>query len=398
MPISLLVASSDEAFRESVKENLASLSGARAVAEYTEVSANLYIRILQDAERHPDAALFIDLAGDTEAALRSLEKIKQAIPDLYVIATHLHNDGDTVLAALRAGANDYLIYPFKRLDFREAMSRLERAPRRDISGGSRLGKIYAFLGVKGGVGTTTLATNFAGVLAQRKQQTVLLDLDWIANDACMQLGLNPQYTLAEVGENLDRMDQSLFEGFVTRDALGFYVVGPPDALEHSVYFTEAMFRDFSTFLVEKYESIVVDCGRMIVDETVLAALQTAGTIFVVTTQEFPALRNAQRYIGFLTRMGFTQDQIKVVVNQYRKKGSSDLATLQQVQQTLNQNVFYGIPPSPAVLQSINKGRPFVANREAAGDLDKVFRAFVTKATSANSTGVIDPGASIGKIA
>lgn len=379
MSISLLVASSDEAFRESVKENLASLTGARVVAEYSEVSANLYIRLLQDAERHPDAALVLDLAGDQESALKSLEKIKQAIPDLYVIASNLHADGEAVIAALRAGSNDYLLQPFKRLDFREAMSRLERAPRRDISGGSRLGKIYAFLGVKGGVGTTTLATNFAGVLAQRKQQTVLMDLDWIANDVCMQLGVTPQYTLAEVGENLDRMDQSLFEGFVARDPLGFYVVGPPDALEHSVYFTEAMFRDFSTFLVEKYESIVVDCGRTIVDEAVLAALQTAGTIFVVTTQEFPALRNAQRYLGFLTRMGFTQDQIKVVVNQYRKKGGSDIATLEQMQQTLNQNIFYGIPQSSAVLQAINKGRPFVADRQAAGDLDKVFRAFVTKA-------------------
>ncbi len=394
MSISLLVASSDEAFRESVKENLASLTGARVVAEYSEVSANLYIRLLQDAERHPDAALVLDLAGDQESALKSLEKIKQAIPDLYVIASNIHADGEAVIAALRAGSNDYLLQPFKRLDFREAMSRLERAPRRDISGGSRLGKIYAFLGVKGGVGTTTLATNFAGVLAQRKQQTVLMDLDWIANDVCMQLGVTPQYTLAEVGENLDRMDQSLFEGFVARDPLGFYVVGPPDALEHSVYFTEAMFRDFSTFLVEKYESIVVDCGRTIVDEAVLAALQTAGTIFVVTTQEFPALRNAQRYLGFLTRMGFTQDQIKVVVNQYRKKGGSDIATLEQMQQTLNQNIFYGIPQSSAVLQAINKGRPFVADRQAAGDLDKVFRAFVTKAVGGRTA----EDSALGKIA
>ena len=394
MSITLLVASSDEAFRESVKENLASLTAARVVADYPEVSANLYIRILQDAERHPDAALVIDISGDLEAALKSLEKIKQAIPDLYVIASNIHAEGEAVVAALRAGANDYITQPFKRLDFREAMSRLERAPRRDISGGSRLGKIYAFLGVKGGVGTTTLATNFAGVLAQRNQPTVLLDLDWISNDVCMQLGVTPQYTLAEVGENLDRMDQSLFEGFVTRDSLGFYVVGPPDALEHSVYFTEGMFRDFSTFLVEKYESIVVDCGRTIVDEAVLAALQTAGTIFVVTTQEFPALRNAQRYLGFLTRMGFTQDQIKIVVNQYRKKASTDIASLEQMQQTLNQNIFYGIPQSQVVLQSINRGRPFVSDRQAAGELDKVFRAFVTKAT------VGRPGAevSLGKIA
>lgn len=380
MPIKLLVASADETFRGSVRENLASLSGARVAAEYPEVAANLYIRVLQDAERNPDAALFLDLSGDTENSLRSLEKIKQAIPDLYVIASHLHAEGDLVLHALRAGANDFLMQPFKRLEFREAMSRLERAPRRMISGSSQLGKVYAFLGAKGGVGTTTLAVNFAGVLAQRKLSTVLVDLDWIANDAAMQVGAHPQYTLAEVGENLDRLDQSLFEGFVARDPLGFYVVGPPDALEHSVYFTEAMFRDFSTFLVDKYSSIVVDCGRMVVDEAVVAALQSAATIFVVTTQEFPALRNAQRYLGFLSRMGFSQDQVKVVVNRYRKKTGPEIASPEQVTQTLNQPIFYGIPPSSAVLEAINKGRPFVADRQAAGELDKIFRSFVTKAT------------------
>src|SRR5258708_39563122 len=113
---------------------------------------------------------------------------------------------------------------------------------RSAAGASKLGKIYTFLGVKGGVGTTTLAVNFAGVLAQRKKNTVLLDLDWTSNDAAMQLGAAPQYTLQELGENLSRMDQALFEGFVTRDPLGFFLVGPPDSAEHRAHFTEPMLR------------------------------------------------------------------------------------------------------------------------------------------------------------
>jgi len=111
-------------------------------------------------------------------------------------------------------------------------------------------------------------------------------------------------------------------------------------------------------------------------------LQSSSAIFLVTTQQFPAIRNAQRYIGALMRLGFTQDQIKIVVNGYQKKPSTSLATLEQIRQTLNQPVFYGIPASPAALAAVNRGRPFVADRAAAGDLDRAFRAFVDKATGA----------------
>ncbi|MCC6390420.1 MAG: AAA family ATPase, partial [Bryobacterales bacterium] len=272
MPISLLVASSDDHFREMVRENLLNIQNSKVLSEYPEVSSTLYIRVLQDLERHPEAALVVDMSYDAGVALAAMQKVKQAVPELYLIASNFQADGETVLSCLRAGASDFLTQPLKRIEFRDAMQRLESTPRKVSTAGSRLGKIYTFLGAKGGVGATTLAVNFAGVLAQRKQQVVMLDLDWTANDVALQIGAAPQYTLMEVGENLGRMDQALFEGFVTRDPLGFYLVGPPDSLEQRGYFTEPMFREFSTFLVEKYQSIVIDAGRNINDDVVLGAL------------------------------------------------------------------------------------------------------------------------------
>jgi pilus assembly protein CpaE len=380
MSLSLLVASSDDQMRDLVRDNMLNISGARVVSEYSEVGPNLYIRVLQDLDRNPDAALFLDLSGDRETALKALEKAKKAAPNLYVIASDYSTEGDLVISALRAGANDFLGQPLKRVEFREAMSRLEIAPRNTVPVESRLGKVYSFLGCKGGVGTTTLAVNFASVLAQRKKSVVLIDLDWNANDCCMQIGAAPQYTLQEVGENLDRMDQSLFEGFIARDPLGFFVVGPPDSLDQKPYFTEPMLREFLTFLVEHYEAVVIDAGRSISDEVVLAALQSSSSIFLTLDQRFPSVRNAQRYVATLMHLGFNQDQLRVVLNQFTRKPTPQMATLEQVQATMNQPVFYGIPASPVVLNMINKGRPFVTDRQAAGDLDRVFRAFVDKAT------------------
>jgi pilus assembly protein CpaE len=376
----LLVASSDEHFREMVRDTILNVPNARIGAEYQEVAANLYIRVLQDLERNPGAGLMVDLSGDAEGAIKAIEKVKQAAPDLFVIASNFHADADTVISCMRAGANEFLLQPLKRTEFRDAMSRLERAPRAALATESKLGKVYTFIGTKGGVGTTTMAVNFAGVLAQRKLSTVVIDLDWIGNDVAMQLGASPQYTLMEVAENLHKMDQALFEGFVTRDPLGFFLVGPPDALEQQGGFSEHSLREFATFLVEKYDAIVIDGGKAISNELVAAAAQVSAAVFLVMDQEFPAIRNAQRYITHLMRMGCNQDQIKVLVNRYTKKTTALQATVEQIQHTLNQPVFYGIPPSPAVIASINKGRPFVANREQAGELDRIFRAFVDKAT------------------
>jgi pilus assembly protein CpaE len=380
---SIMVASRDEHFREMIRESLLNIPNSKVVAEYQEVAANLYIRVLQDLERNPTAGLIVDISGDPEGCIKAIEKVKQAAPDLFVMVSHFHAEGETVIQCMRAGANEFLIQPIKRTEFRDAMGRLERAPRHGTVGESKLGKIYTFIGTKGGVGTTTLAVNFASVLAQRKRSTVAIDLDWIGNDVAMQLGAAPQYTLMEVAENLERMDQALFEGFVTRDPLGFFLVGPPEALDQHGHFSDHMFRDFATFLVEKYDAVVIDGGRAISNEVVLAAAQVSAAIFLVVDQEFPSIRNAQRYIAFLMRMGFNQDQIKVVVNRYSKKVTANMATIEQISQTLNQPVFYGIPNSPAVIASINKARPFVANREQAGDLDRVFRAFVDKAAGKN---------------
>ena len=129
MSISILVASNDEHFRETVRENLASIPNSRLAGEYPEVIPNLYIRVLQDLERHPDAGLVLDLASDPEGAIKILEKVKQAAPHLYVIASNYQADGDAVIAAVRAGANDFLVQPVRRLDLREAMGRFEKAPK-----------------------------------------------------------------------------------------------------------------------------------------------------------------------------------------------------------------------------------------------------------------------------
>jgi pilus assembly protein CpaE len=138
MSFTLLVASAEEQVRDLVRDSMANVASGRIIGEYTEVSANLYIRVLQDLERHPDAALFLDISADPVNGIKSLEKVKQAVPDLYVIVADYSVDGESILLTIRSGANDYVTMPLKRSELREALTRLERTPRRAIEGGSQL--------------------------------------------------------------------------------------------------------------------------------------------------------------------------------------------------------------------------------------------------------------------
>src|SRR3954466_2238657 len=137
----LLVASSDEHFREMVRDSIINLPETKIVSEYQEVAANLYIRVLQDLERHPHAGLIVDISGDPDGAIKAIEKVKQAAPGVFVIVSNFSADGEIVIQCMRAGANEFLTQPLRRTEFRDAMGRLERAPRH-TAGESKLGQIY----------------------------------------------------------------------------------------------------------------------------------------------------------------------------------------------------------------------------------------------------------------
>ena len=111
----LMVASSDEHFREMVRDNLINLPDAKIVAEYQEVAANLYIRVLQDLERHPHAGLIVDISGDPEGAIKAIEKVKQAAPDLFVMVSNFSTDGEMVIQLLVNYLQKPASYNFKEM-------------------------------------------------------------------------------------------------------------------------------------------------------------------------------------------------------------------------------------------------------------------------------------------
>jgi pilus assembly protein CpaE len=375
MPIQLIVASSESRFYDFVREQLPLAPHTEVVGEHQDIGPNLSVRILHDLGQHPWAAVLLDISSDQEQGLRAMEQISQEIPGLYVILSDFQCSEDFLLRAMRTGATDFLKQPLKRSEFSEAMTRLEQHVLRIHRQGRQLGRMYAFVGVKGGMGTTTAAVNFAALCARQNKSTVLLDLDTDSGDVACYLGLRHQYSLADVAENLGELDQAMLEGFLVRDTLGFSVLCAPAEIERSRMIEEHHLREIGRFLIEHFDTVVVDGSRAL-DGLLLSCLELSESIFLMLTQEFPAVRNAQQYLATLANAGYGHEVVKLVVNRHEKRGAHQVK-LEQLQQTLGSAPFWVFPNRYAeAMQSVHEARPVVLR--GSTELGRSYREFAKK--------------------
>jgi pilus assembly protein CpaE len=375
MATQFIVASSEPRFHDFVREQIAGTPNAEVVSEHEDMGPNLSVRIVHDLNLYPQSAVLMDISADPEQGLRALEQIRQSVPSVYAVLSGVQLSEEFLLRSMRMGSSDFLQQPLKRAEFNDAMIRLEEHLQRIQRQGRQLGRMYTFAGVKGGVGTTTAAVNFAALSARQNKSTLLVDLDMDSGDAACFLGLRHQYSLADVVENLDQLDQAMLDGIVTRDPLGFSVLCAPQEIEQSQNISERHLREISAFLIERFDVVIVDGSRAL-DGLLLSCLELSDSIFVVLTPEFPAVRNAQHYLGALARAGYGHEAVKLIVNRHDKRGMLNVS-LPQLQQTLGAAPFWVLPNRyEEAMQAIHEARPVVSRGKT--ELGRAYREFGKK--------------------
>ena len=154
--------------------------GTTATAQIKELHATTKIDVL-----------VVDL--DTHGALEAIQELSSKIP--AIIATSIPEEDDLRLEEARAaGAKYYIERPFSAAELLVAVKETyKKNQSQDVTFGSDsqlTGNIITFLGAKGGVGTTTLALNMAGLLALRSQKFIsLVDGDLQSGECANLLGI-----------------------------------------------------------------------------------------------------------------------------------------------------------------------------------------------------------------
>ncbi len=218
---------------------------------------------------------------------------------------------------LRAGADDYLVKPFHQAELLARMkSLLARFAPREGPGGIRapMGKLLAFYGAKGGVGTTTLAINAAIALHQEHTRRVaLVDgvLQFGDHRVFLDLG-NDRKSISDL-VSAPTIDADLIKSVMVRHDSGVDLLLAPPSPEDGDLVHEAQMDQALTILRTMYDYVIVDVEKRLGDLT-LSVLDHADMIFVVMTADLSCLKNVRLVLEALGRVGYESSKVKLLLN------------------------------------------------------------------------------------
>ena len=284
----------------------------------------------------------------------ALSAFRREHPEAGAVLVLSSLDPKIMLEGMRAGVTECVAEPVTPKALDEAVRRVltNAAP-------EPAGQVFAFVGAKGGVGTSTLAVNTAAALGRLSRNPVLLvDLHIGHGDAAVFLGVEPRFSVLDALENIQRIDESFFAGLVEKTDAGVHLLAAPTRPRPGGVEGRRA-RALLEAAAQHYRLGVLDVPRA--DMTMLDSLDATTTIVVVTTQEIASLRNAAR-MAELLRQRYGASRVKVVINRFHKEAAIDQDDVERV---IGGEVKHTLPSDyKAALEALNNGRPIVLEKDS----------------------------------
>lgn len=351
-----LIVSDDESFRKPLGRLLR--------------AGTVPVSVLEDsapAAVQPDL-MVVDIRGDAPSALASIERLRAGAPSASIFAVALNADPDLILQAMRAGANEFFVWPPADETFYGAVRRT--AARRETAQGSKpAATTLVFFGAKGGSGTTTLAVNCAVEVARMsRRSTVIVDLKPGLGEVALFLGIKPRYTVLDAVDNLHRIDREFLRELVVKHKSGLEILGGSEHFDRPGASDAGGIEELFRLLARQYEYIVVDAGNQI-NACAVSAIYTADRMFLVANPDVPSVRNAQKLLERVRELGASGDRVRLLLN---RAAEPFPISPKQIETALGHPVHHTFPSDyKTVSAALNSGVPLAqaGNSDIATQFD-----------------------------
>jgi pilus assembly protein CpaE len=303
--------------------------------------------------REAPQVVLINLDPQASLTLESCDPLPRSYPQTAFFAMSQLMDPTLLMRVMSIGFREFIPLPMTEKIVSSALERVAQT-----HGLSKRARIVHVVPTVGGCGSTTVACNLAASLAKSGHKTCLLDFDLVRGGVASYFDVRPSYTLADVMQSADRVDQQLLENaLVQHDRCGLHIMARPELPEETQRITQQGTRLLLNVLGRMFDYIVID-SVMSVDPVYAALLMGSDTTLVIMQLNVPSAKNAERYVGAMRRMGVESSRIKVVVNRFQKKGW-DIEP-REVERALGLQIGWMVPNDyKNAIAAINYGEPVV---------------------------------------
>jgi pilus assembly protein CpaE len=287
------------------------------------VLAGPAIRDLRDLPVHlgraPTSIVLVDLDPQPHALLPQLERIVARYPTTRFVALSTEMDSDLLLEAMQSGIRRVVAKRKLETELAGILDRITAADGAAQTGAH--GQVVTVLSASGGCGATTIAVNLADELAlEKKQPTLLCDLDCHYGAIAGYLGLHPRYAADHVLNYSGPIDEQLIRSTSTVHNDRLHVLASPSSTNFSQ--TEPLKFDRLSGAIESarqaYSHTVIDAPRLPLDAAASLASASNCTllVFQLTVKD---LRTARSILDALIHRGIDTTSIFPIANRYAKR-------------------------------------------------------------------------------
>lgn len=304
-----------------------------------------------DASPAPFDAILLDLNLGDSRGLDTFLTLHSKVPQIPVVLLTGLEDERLGLRAVQVGAQDYLVKGqanaaavARALRFsieRNRSLQWHRSKSRHKSGG----RAISFVGVKGGVGTTTVALSAAAMLAQER---LVAAAEWnpdLGHFAPHFRGVSGPSMPDLFAMPTHELNQQAVERHLVNSQLGFHLLLGPATFERRYAPDASRCQAILAALLEVADFAVMDFPSLwSAAHTTL--LPKSHAVVLVTERDDLSLIALERAVTQLRRMGVAQDALLLgVVN---RSPSLDAVSKEKLEQVSGIPVAGMVPPAPDI--------------------------------------------------